>query len=248
MKKHIVFLLLTIMILSIMISSCYYFTDPLFPIKRIARSNSIDKKAEAGLMYDKVIQILTDAYRFNGSLNKDVGRRLMYNGNYTNAIKHLEIAKSIRNTDPDIYYWLAISYVNLYRINKDLLKVQSKEEEIKQINEYLNEAEKNYLIALSLSPGYKDVYYSYAHLLVYAKEDLITAKEILNKYLFEINQKETPDIKALFLLAHVHYALGEYKNAYRIFEKIYQYKKSLTKDELNKLEEYITEIREKLGE
>jgi len=241
MKKF--FIILAIPLLFV---NCY-FNDPLLPIKRMARDFNEKKqdfknKEKAGMLYEEAIKILTDAYRFDASLNKDVGRRLMFQTNYINAIKHLEIARDIKNEDADIYYWLGICYVNLYKINKESINVKISQEERDKIELYLTEAEKNYLVAINLTPSYKEVYYSYAHLLVYAKEDYEKGKTILHKYLYEINTKmEIPDVKALFLLGHVYFALDDYKNAYETYDKIYQFKKNLDKSDLSKLDQYIRE-------
>ncbi|MBN2546033.1 MAG: hypothetical protein JXB50_09570 [Spirochaetes bacterium] len=235
MKK--IFILLA---LSFLLAGCDYIGDPLFPIKRMARSNKIDKKAEAGLYYDKAVKILTDAYKLNASLNKDVGKKLMFQGNFSNALKHLEIARDMKSEDSDIYYWMGICYVNLYKINKSSLNLNITQEERDKIEFYLTEAEKNYLASINLAPSFKEVYYSYAHLLVYAKVDYEKAKVILHKYLYEINPKmDVPDVKAMFLLGHVYYALEDYKSAYETYDRIYQFKKSLDKSDLLKLDQYI---------
>ncbi|MCK4796294.1 MAG: hypothetical protein KAT05_02870, partial [Spirochaetes bacterium] len=168
-----------------------------------------------------------------GSLNKAVGEKLMFQKNYRNAIKHLEIARDIRNEDANVYHWIGVCYVNLY-------KIEGKDS-------YLTESEKNYKIALKIVPDHMDVLYSYAHLLAYGKKDYHKAVEILNKYIYEINPiHQTPDPNAYFLLARVYYMLGDFQNAYNTYNEIYRYKKKLTKEEKEKLDEFIIITRGKI--
>ena len=161
--------------------------DPLDGIRKLARSSDIQKKQEAARDYQLAIDTLVKAYASSGSLNKAVGEKLMFQKNYQNAIKHLEIARDIRNEDANVYYWLGVCYVNLYKIENN--------------SSYIIKAEKNYKIALKLMPDHMDILYSYAHLLIYGKQDYKNGIQVLKKYIYELNPKKiTPDPKAFFLL------------------------------------------------
>lgn len=246
MKKIKLIIFLIIIIFS---SSCIK-KDPLLEIKRMARSSMkkkpeeqiADKKA-AVKQYELAIDTLVNAYINMGSLNKEVGERLMFRKDYNDAIKHLEIAKDIRNDDAEIYHWLGVCNVNLYKVGNNM--------------DNLLKAEEYYETALRISPNYKEAMYSYSHLLFYGKQDYEKAIEILKKYIFETTEKQiknkkekiqSTDPKAYFLLARAYYTIGEYKKAYEIYTEIENIKKYLTKDEKEKLKEFIIETQRMISD
>ncbi|HOJ63421.1 MAG TPA: hypothetical protein PLE45_03265 [Spirochaetota bacterium] len=212
--------------ITILTLSCYS-PDPLFHIRRLARSEDLTKKEEASLLYRQAIDTLVNAYSSLGGLNKDVGRRLMMSGEYLSAIKHFEIARDIRNNDSTIYYWLAVCYVNLYKIEKD--------------PKYFELIEKNYEISLNLTPENKEVLYAYAQFLVYGKEDYFKAIEILKKLVVLLKNNSMPD--AYFLLGRAYYMVEDYENALKIYETLKTFEKVLTKEQKEKLDEFIITVR-----
>lgn len=229
MKKY--FILIIILIL--LITGCLR-RDPLARIKRLTKVD-IQKKEKQSKEYKEAIDTIVDAYRSLGGLNKSIGEYLMINKSYKEAIKHLEIAKDIRNEDATIYYWLGVCNVNLYKIEG--------------LKEYLSEAEKNYKIALKIMPDHLDILYGYAHLLVYGKNDYAEAEKVLKKYIELEPVRSKPDPKAYFLLGRVYYLMEDYEKAYETYNKILKFKKDLTNKEKNKLDEFIMEsAREMQGE
>ena len=247
MKKYI-FLILLLSIL--LLPSCLVKKDPLLEIRRIARSSDLKNKEEASELYKEAIDTMVEAYISLGSLNKAIGEKLMLQQYYEKAIEHLEMAREIRTEDANIYFWLGVCYVNLYKNGND--------------NSYLEKAENSYQTAIKLLPGYMDALYSYAQLLFYAKEDYEKTVEILNEYLYGLSPKSkelkkamensgedtstfvnpkinNPDINAYFLLGRAYYMLQDYKSAYDTYQKIYSYKNKLTNEEKSKLDEFILE-------
>ncbi|MCG8570057.1 MAG: hypothetical protein MJB14_07930 [Spirochaetes bacterium] len=221
MNKLLSFLLLLIL------TSCS--RDPLAEVRRIAISKKTENKEEAAKHYDTVIETLTKAYASNGLLNKELGRRLMLEKQFQPAIKHFLIAKDIRSDDSWIYYWIAVCYANLFKIEKNL--------------EDLDYAEKYYQIALNLKPNEKEFLYGYASLLVFGKENYIQAIDILKNLIFQLQYK---DPNAYFLLGRSYFILGMYADAYQIYGDIYQFEKMLTDDQKTKLAEFIETTRGKL--
>lgn len=218
-----------IFIAVILFAGCIY-KDPLGEIRRLARSSDIQKKIDASKDYKLAIDTLVKAYSSLGGLNKEIGQKLMFQKNYKGAIKHLEIAKDIRNDDANIYFWLGVCYVNLYKIEND--------------QKYIDTAEDNYKTAMRLNPDQMDLLYSYAHLLVFGKKDYEKAKDLLVKYIYELNPGlKTPDPKAYFLLGRVYYELGDYIKAYDTYNELYRFEKQLTKEEKERLEEFIFTTR-----
>ncbi|OHD16707.1 MAG: hypothetical protein A2086_10700 [Spirochaetes bacterium GWD1_27_9] len=207
--------------------SCYQ--DPLFEIRRLARSSEIENKQKAGRDYQLAITTLFDAYTSYAGLNRDLGYKLMINQNYKVAIKHLEISKDVKNNDSTVYFWIATCYANLYKIEKKI--------------DYLDQAEKNYKISLNIIPNNKEVNYSYAQFLIYLKEEYNKAVEVLNKCIFELNADEP---NGYFLLGRAYYMLGEYAKAYETYNTIYKFKKILTKEQSSKLDEFIQITRSKM--
>ena len=247
MKKHFFLILL---LSGLLLPSCFIKKDPLLEIRRIARSSDLKKKEEAAELYQQVIDTMVEAYISMGSLNKAIGEKLMMQRYYEKAIEHLEMAREIRTDDANIYFWLGVCYVNLYKNGND--------------KSNLIKAENNYETAIKLLPGYMDALYSYAQLLFYAKEDYEKSVEILNEYLYGLSPKtkelkeamekrgedtsnfvnpkiNNPDIKAYFLLGRAYYMLENYKEAYNTYQKIYSYKNKLTNEEKSKLDEFILE-------
>lgn len=221
MKKSLIFIIVLILIFT----GCLR-RDPLARIKRLTKAE-IQKKEMDAEELKKTIDIIVEAYSSMGGLNKQIGEYLMLHKSYKEAIKHLELAKQIRNDDANIYYWLGVCNVSLYKIegNKD----------------YLLEAERNYETALRIMPEHLDILYGYAHLLVYGKNDYENAEKILKKYIELEPIKLKPDPNAYFLLGRVYYMMGDFRNAYETYNKILQFKKSLTKEEKEKLDEFIIE-------
>ncbi len=212
--------------ISFILFSCYS-PDPLFQIRRLAHSEDLAKKQEASLYYRQAIDTLVNAYSSLGGINKEIGQRLMMSREYLPAIKHLEIARDIRNNDSTIYYWLAVCYVNLYKIEKD--------------PKYFELIEKNYTISLNLTPNNKEVLYSYAQFLVFGKEDYLTAIDVLKKLIIELKNNPMPD--AYFLLGRAYYMIEDYENSLKTYETIYTFQKILTKEQKEKLEEFIMTVR-----
>ena len=135
----------------------------------------------------------------------------------------------LKNNDSSAYYWLGIAYVNLYKIEKN--------------QEYLTSADKNYNIALNLTPENKEYLYAYAQLLFYGFEDYYKAIEVLTNLIINLQA----DVKEnYFLLARAYYMVGDYKNAYQTYNEIYKFQKKLTKQEKEKLEEFIQVTRSNL--
>lgn len=222
MKKSLIFIIILILIFT----GCSLRRDPLARIKRLTKID-IEKKEKDAAELKKTLDIIVEAYSSLGGLNKQIGEYLMLHKNYKEAIKHLDMAKQIRNEDANIYYWLGVCNVNLYKIEG--------------LNEYLSDAENNYQIALRIMPEHLDILYGYAHLLVYGKNDYKEAEKILKKYIELEPIKIKPDPKAYFLLGRVYYLMEDYKSAYDTFNEILKFKSSLTKEEKEKLDEFIIE-------
>ncbi len=227
MKNYLILISLIILICTGCINR-----DPLAEIRKLANSQEIQEKQEAAEQYKIAIDTLVEAYRSLGGLNKAIGEKLMINKSYKEAIKHFEIAKDIRNDDPNIYFWLGVCYVNLYKVEGN--------------KEYLVEAEKSYKIALIIKPEQMDILYGYAHLLVYGKNDYNEALNVLKKYMELKPFLSKPDLNAYFLLGRIYYLLEDYKSSYETYNKIYEYKNNLTKDQKNKLDEFIIETGRKM--
>ncbi|HOF01149.1 MAG TPA: tetratricopeptide repeat protein [Spirochaetota bacterium] len=218
--------LLLISAAAVMLSGCY--GDPLFLVRRMARSDDIEKKMEASRQYRQAIDILTDAYNSYGGLNRDIGQRLMMNRNYALAIKHLELAKEVRTNDGSIYYWLAVCYVNL-------LKIENKPEYMPIIDNY-------YQNALNITPDNKEFLYAYAQFLVYGSEDYDKAIETLKKYIVLLKSSFYAD--AYFLLGRAYYMLERYEEALRVYNELYAFEKKLTKEQIDKLDEFTRTVKE----
>lgn len=214
--------LLPIIITAFLLSACN--SDPLWGIRRIARSEDLEKKKEAAQYYKRAVDTLIDAYASQAGLNKDIGRRLLYNKDpqYKNAIKHLTIAKETMNSDAEIYYMLGVAHANLFRIE--------------QLPDDLFTAKGHYETALRLAPNGKDYLYAYSQLLVFGTQDYTAAIKVLEKYLYELN---TPDHNGYFLLGRCHYMLDNDAKAYEIFNDALKYKDNMTKKELDALYDFI---------
>lgn len=223
MKKTIFFLFI-----SILITSCY--SDRLQPIRALARSSDLDKKEEASQLYKEAIRTLVNAYSSSAGLNKTIGKQLTTSGFFEKALEHLQTAREIKNTDEEIYHYIAICYVNLYKIDKS--------------PEKLSLAKENYQYALNLSPNSRGILYDYAQLLVFGTQEYSLAIETLNHYLYDLN---TEDKNGYFLLGRSLFAIGEYNKAYQVFTSIYQFEKNLTTEEKETLQEFITETASRRG-
>lgn len=217
--------LLLISAMAVTLSGC--FGDPLFMIRRLAKSDDIEKKTEASKQYRQAIDILTDAYNSYGGLNRDIGQRLMMNRNYTLAIKHLELAKEVRTNDGSIYYWLAVCYVNL-------LKIENKPEYIPIIDNY-------YQNALNITSDNKEFLYAYAQFLVYGSENYEKAIEILKKYIVLLKSASHPE--AYFLLGRAYYMQERYEEALRVYNELYAFEKKLSKEQKDKLDEFTRTVK-----
>ncbi len=198
------------------------FGDRLQPIRALGRSENIDKKTEASILYQEAIKTMMEAYNSSFGINKDIGTRLMNTGGFEKAIEHFKIAASIKNNDRIIYHNIGICYINLYKINKN--------------DEYLTLARNNYEIALNLAPDTKGLLYDYAQLLIFGYEDYTKAIEVLNHYVYKLGAL---DKDGYFLLGRSYYAVGEFDKAYSVFSDIYQFEKKLSDDEKVKLTEFL---------
>lgn len=214
--------LLSIAALLVLLSGCN--ADPLEGIRRIARSTDIKDKEKAANYYKKAADILIETYASQGGLNKDIGRRLIYNKNpqFRNAIKHLNIAKDIISTDAEIYYLLGIAHANMYRLEN--------------LPDDVFTAKRHYETALRMTPNNKEYLYAYAQVLVFGIEDYHKAVEVLEKYVYQF---KVPDYNAYFLLGRSYYMLNMDGKAYQVYNDALEFKEHMTKKELTALYEFI---------
>jgi tetratricopeptide (TPR) repeat protein len=225
------------------VSSC--FQDPLYGIRRISRSENLEKKEEASMLYRQAIDTLVDAYSSYSGLNRDIGLRLMNKQEYEPAIKHLEIAVSIKNNDSSAYFWLASCYSHLYKIRKEAPLMVN--------------AEKNFKIAIGLTPDNREYHYLYAQFLIFIKEDYAEAVRVINQHIEDMVKKAenlsdkkrkihpSQDPNLYLLLGRAYYMQAQYTDALNTFNDLYQSEMRLTKDQKSKLEEFILQTRKMLN-
>ncbi|MBR6061953.1 MAG: hypothetical protein IKP67_07740, partial [Spirochaetales bacterium] len=141
--------------------------DPLLPIRRLARSDDLAKKMEASRDYQQVISILRDAYKSNAGLCKDIGRALMMDRQFENALEYFSEAVKTRSTDSTLYYWMAVCYVNRFKADRSPATMAI-------VYEY-------YEKSLNLMPNNKEVLYEFAQFLVFGAENYPRAIEVLQQ-------------------------------------------------------------------
>lgn len=202
--------------------------DRLKPIRKLARSQNLEKKEEAALLYKEAVSTLVNAYSSSAGLNKTIGKQLLIKGAYEKALEHLEQSRDIINNDFETYHCIAICHVNLYKINRN--------------KEHLIKAKENYKYALNISPDRPGVLYDYAQLLVFGTEEYQEAVNILTHYIYKL---KTQDKNGYFLLGRSLFLLGEYDKAYEVYSSIYNFEKELTAEEKTSLDGFIAETLNK---
>ena len=213
-------------LLSSVVISCS--PDRLKPIRKLARSQNLEKKEEAALLYKEAVSTLVNAYSSSAGLNKTIGKQLLIKGAYEKALEHLEQSRDIINNDFETYHCIAICHVNLYKINRN--------------KEHLIKAKENYKYALNISPDRPGVLYDYAQLLVFGTEEYQEAVNILTHYIYKL---KTQDKNGYFLLGRSLFLLGEYDKAYEVYSSIYNFEKELTAEEKTSLDGFIAETLNK---
>lgn len=213
-------------LLSSVVISCS--PDRLKPIRKLARSQNLEKKEEAALLYKEAVSTLVNAYSSSAGLNKTIGKQLLIKGAYKKALEHLEQSRDIINNDFETYHCIAICHVNLYKINRN--------------KEHLIKAKENYKYALNISPDRPGVLYDYAQLLVFGTEEYQEAVNILTHYIYKL---KTQDKNGYFLLGRSLFLLGEYDKAYEVYSSIYNFEKELTAEEKTSLDGFIAETLNK---
>lgn len=213
-------------LLSSVVISCS--PDRLKPIRKLARSQNLEKKEEAALLYKEAVSTLVNAYSSSAGLNKTIGKQLLIKGAYEKALEHLKQSRDIINNDFETYHCIAICHVNLYKINRN--------------KEHLIKAKENYKYALNISPDRPGVLYDYAQLLVFGTEEYQEAVNILTHYIYKL---KTQDKNGYFLLGRSLFLLGEYDKAYEVYSSIYNFEKELTAEEKTSLDGFIAETLNK---
>ncbi len=125
---------------------------------------------------------------------------------YNEALNSLEQAVKYFPTSPMLYYYAAISAGQMKEA------VFSKQE----ADSYIAEAEKMYLRAVNLDPGYKEALYGLSVLYVFELERPLDAEPLLER-LVSMEQK---NFNAMFLLARVKVVKGDYDSAVDIYMDI----------------------------
>ena len=205
--------------------------DPLFPIRRLARSKDIEQKMEASNEYKQVITILRDAYMNNAGLCKDIGRALMMNHQYDNALIYFEEAVKTRTTDSTLYYWMAICYVNKYKVDHGAA------------NRAL--VYENYEKSLNLIDNNKEVLYAFAQFLVFGDNNYERAIEVLQKNIELLGTYFVAD--TYFLLGRAYYMQGLYDMAYSTYNQMLSFKDKMSKQEYNRVLEFIDQTSNMLN-
>lgn len=213
-----------LLMLCIVISLLSCNRDRLAPIRALSRSAQLSEKQQAADDYKEAIRLLVNAYQSSGSLNKAVGIQLAKSSSFEKGLEHLTIAKEILSRDEQVYQYIAICHVNLYKVNKDI--------------NHLTLAKENYQYALNINPNAGSVLYDYSQLLIFGLEDYTTAVQVLSHYLYTVGIK---DKDGYFLLGRAYYMLGEYNKAYQAFTTIYDYEDELSDEEKSQLEEFISQ-------
>ncbi len=125
---------------------------------------------------------------------------------YNEALKSLEQAVKYFPTSPMLYYYAAICAGQMKEA------VFTKQE----ADAYLAEAERMYLRAVNLDPGYKEALYGLSVLYVFELERPLDAEPLLER-LVSMEQK---NFNAMFLLARVKVVKGDYDSAVDIYMDI----------------------------
>ncbi len=201
--------------------------DPLIPIRRLARSDDLAKKMEASRDYQQVINVLRDAYKSNAGLCKDIGRALMMDRQFENALEYFQESVKTRSTDSTLYYWMAVCYVNRFKVDRSPATMAT-------VHEY-------YEKSLNLMPNNKEVLYEFAQFLVFGAENYPRAIEVLQQNLTLLGSNFSAD--TYFLLGRAYYLSGEYDAALRIYHQILDNKTSLSKEQISRAEEFIDTTR-----
>lgn len=225
MNKRLYFIILVLLVLT----SCN--KDPLFEIKRLARSNDIDKKMEASSEYNVVIKTLTDAYMHKAGLDKDIGRALMMDRQFDNALTFFNQAVQTRTTDSTLYYWMAICYVNKFKVERD-----------PQNRLFVYE---NYEKSLNIMPNNREVLYEFAQFLVFGAQDYQKAIEVLQKEIDLLKGYFLAD--PYFLLGRAYYLQGQYDMAYSTYNQMLAFKDKMKSEEYNRVLEFIEQTAEMLN-
>ena len=76
---------------------------------------------------------------------------------------------------------------------------------------------------------------------MYGKEEYFKAIEFLKKLVVLLKNNSMPD--AYFLLGRAYYMVEDYENALKIYETLKTFEKVLTKEQKEKLDEFIITVR-----
>lgn len=186
---------------------------------------------EASNEYKQVISILRDAYMNNAGLCKDIGRALMMDRQFDNALIYFEEAVKTRTTDSTLYYWMAICYVNKFKVDHSAA------------NRAL--VYENYEKSLNLIDNNKEVLYAFAQFLVFGDNNYERAIEVLQKNIELLGTYFVAD--TYFLLGRAYYMQGLYDMAYSTYNQMLSFKDKMSKAEYNRVLEFIEQTSNMLN-
>jgi tetratricopeptide (TPR) repeat protein len=207
--------------------------DPLWQVKRLARSEERGDQLAAEKQFEQVVDLLMESYNHQGQLSKRLGIALIAESKFELAISHLEKARELETVDAEVHYNLAVCYVAMYKRDQD--------------KGWIARADEAYRLAVldntePTGPLYRQSLYGYAHLLVYGKEQYEEALPLLKKYLITLG---TRDPKGWFLLGRVYYLLGDYDEALNTYTDLKaSYYDVMSHEEKQQLDVIMGQLRE----
>lgn len=152
------------------------------------------------------------AGEYLGTYYRMVGIRFLDREMYGLAAEFFGKAVDVEPGNPFLSYKAGVCTAQLSRAQADELRRE----------ELLKEAERRYLYAVEIDPGYVDARYALAVLYVFEFE----RPEAAEPHLAAIMAKEERNFRAMFLLARIYAGSGRISEAVGLYDRIAEYSNS----------------------
>jgi tetratricopeptide (TPR) repeat protein len=166
---------------------------------KLAKSDKPEDWEKAIAQFEEIINLKIEAYGYIHHLHRKMGNYLRDKGFWKKAVEHYQKALELQPNDYKIHYNLGICYANLGRV-----------EEV-----YLDEAIKEYYIAIKLSPEFEMPYFGLGIIYFFKKGMHKKGIECLEKAI----SLEPEFIDAYITLGKCYYELGRFSQAAKNYEE-----------------------------
>ncbi|MBU1078068.1 MAG: hypothetical protein KKH98_12295 [Spirochaetes bacterium] len=199
-------IILSLVVLFLLVSCDSSITRRFKQAKRLSKTGNMEKWEEAIREFDEIIKIQVNAREYQALIYRKLGKRHMEMEHWNDSLENYKKAAEILPNEGYLHYRIGVCYSQLSRSEKDEEKKMS----------LIQEAEKEYHLAISLNDKLIDPYYGLGIINFYVYKNYNKGME----YMAEVLRRDSKNIDAHFALARFYYEIGESRHSLEFYKAL----------------------------